>query len=317
MKKIITAVILVVLIVATFSMLLSAPSVKAATSEAKVVSYTWYEAPADTVIAGYIDDLVAVGEIQNVGSNVIGYVDIRGTAYNSTGHVLNSASGTAYGNNLLPDQKAPFYLDFNPQDSVTQDNTYVSSVTNVTVFVSYVNNATVTPYSGLSIVGPNAIDSGGTYSVTGTVQNTGDETVGNVFVVTTFYNTSGTVVSMNYSEDFLSTSFAPGASAPFTATPTDNSAQLSSEIANYSTLIQSSPIATSATPTPSASPSPTATLSAQPTQSPAPSSSGLIYAAVGAIVVVVVVLAALLLLRMRHKNAQFEPPPPPPPPPPP
>jgi hypothetical protein len=319
LKKIITAVILIVLIVASFSML-SAPRVKADTSEAKVVSYSWYEAPSDTVIAGYIDDLVAVGEIENVGSNVIGYMDVAGTAYNSTGQALNSVTGIVYGNNLLPGQKAPFYLDFSPEYSVTQDNTYVSSVTNVTVFVSYVNDTTVTPYSGLSIVGPNGIDSGGTFTVTGDVQNTGDETVGNVFVVTTFYNASGGVVSLNYTA-YLTTSLAPGNSVPFTATPTDNSAQLSSEIANYSFLIQSLPITTSATPTPTASPSPTPTstptASTKPTQSPTLLASGLTYGVAGAIAVVVIVLAALLLLRKRHKNAQFEPPPPPPPPPPP
>ena len=84
MKKIITAVILAVLILAAFNML-SAPSVKAQTSEAKILSYSWYVAPADTVLAEYIGDLVAVGEVQNVGSNIIGYVVVTGVAYNSTG----------------------------------------------------------------------------------------------------------------------------------------------------------------------------------------------------------------------------------------
>ena len=69
MKKIITAVILVALILAAFNAL-SAPRVKAQTSEAKVLSYTWYAAPADTTLAEYVGDLVAVGEIQNVGSTV-------------------------------------------------------------------------------------------------------------------------------------------------------------------------------------------------------------------------------------------------------
>jgi len=322
LKKTITAVILVVLIVAAFSMLLSVPHARADTSEANVLSYTWYAAPTDTVIAEYIDDLVAVGEVQNVGSNVIGYMMVAGAAYNSTGQLLDSATGIVFGNNLLPGQKAPFYLDFNPVNSVTQDNTYVSSVTNVTVLVSYVNDATETPYSDLSIptgAVTSYLDNTGTFTVSGTVHNTGDETTGNVWVVTTFYNASGTVLGLNYT-NFLSNSLAPGNSVHFTATPTDNTVQLSSEIANYAVLIQSSPLTVSATPTPSPSPShsptPTPTPSTQTTQSPAPISSGLIYAVVGAIVIVVVVLAALLLLRKRHKNAQFEPPPPPPPPPP-
>ena len=49
--------------------MLSVPRVKAQTSEAQVLSYSWYVAPADTNQAEYVGDLVAVGEVQNVGSN--------------------------------------------------------------------------------------------------------------------------------------------------------------------------------------------------------------------------------------------------------
>ncbi|MGO8806310.1 MAG: FxLYD domain-containing protein [Candidatus Bathyarchaeia archaeon] len=318
MKKIITAIIVVVLTLAAFS-ILSAPSAKAQTSQATILSYSWYVAPADTYLSGY-GDLVAVGEIQNVGSNVIGYIDVAGTAYNSTGQVVNSATGLVYGNNLLPGQKAPFYMDFAPEYSVTLDDTYVPSVVNVTVIVSYVSDTTATPYSGLSIsAGSSGSDRSGTYTVIGTVQNTGDQTAGNVFVVTTFYNSTGGAVGMNYTSSFISTALAPGDSGSFTATPTDNTPQLSSEIANYSFLIQSSPPTTStSTPTPTSSTTPTSspTASTHPTQSPA-LASALTYGVVAAVVVVVVVLVALLFLRKRHKNAQFEAPPPPPPPPPP
>ena len=88
MKKIITAVIVVVLILAAFN-ILSAPRVKAQTSECKVLSYSWYVAPADTTQAEYIGDLIAVGEVQNVGSNVLGYVIVNGLAYNSSGALLD------------------------------------------------------------------------------------------------------------------------------------------------------------------------------------------------------------------------------------
>jgi hypothetical protein len=325
LKKIITAVILAVLILAAFSML-STPRVKADTSEAKVLSYTWYEAPAGTTLAGYIGDLVAVGEIQNVGSNVIGYVDVTGIAYNSTGGstgVLNSNEVQASGYNLLPGQKAPFYIDFPPTDSITQDNTYTSSVSTVTVDVSYVSDTNSTPYSGLTIPTGSStsyLDSSGTFTVTGTVHNTGTATVDNVMVITTFYNTSGSVVSFNFTYLNSGSSLAPGDSAPFTATPTDNTGTLSSEITNYSLLLQSSLPLTTSSPTPSPPPSATPTssgASTQPTQSPALISSAVTYGVAAAIVVVVVVLLALLFLRKRHKNAQFELPPPPPPPPPP
>ena len=322
MKKIITTVLLVVLIVAAFS-ILSAPHVKAQTSQAKILSYTWYTAPADTVLAGYIGDLVAVGEIQNVDSNVINYVDITAFAYSSNGTVLNTGEGQAYGNNLLPSQKAPFYIDFDPTSSVTGDNTYTPLVTNVTVEVTYVGDTNSTPYSGLTIPtggSTSFLDNTGTYTVTGTIDNTGTQKVTDVFVVTTFYNASGSVLSFNYtnylSDPLGSSSLTPGDTMSFTATPTDNTAQLSSEIANYSLLIQSSPL-TPSTSTPSPpTPTPTSIASTQPTQSPTLPAPALTYGIAGAIVVIVVALVVLMLFRKRQKNAQFEPPPPPPPPPP-
>ena len=62
--------------------------------------------------------------------------------------------------------------------------------------------ANQTMYSGLTIptASTSAIDSSGTYTVTGTVENTGDQTTGYVWVVATFYNASGTVVGLNYTD---------------------------------------------------------------------------------------------------------------------
>ena len=322
MKKIITVVIVVALILAAFN-ILSAPQVKAQTSEAKVLSYSWYVAPADTTQAEYIGDLVAVGEVQNVGSNVLGYVLVNGFAYNSSGAIVDTASAPLFVVDMLPGQKAPFYLDFTPENSVTQDQSWVPSVTNVTVAVSYVNDTTQTMYSGLTIPtgSISASDSSGTYTVSGNVENTGDQTTGYVWVVATFYNASGTVVALNYTDylDSSTNTLASGNSVPFTATPMDNTAQLSSEIANYSLLVQSAPPIPTTSPSSTSSPGPSSSpgVSTQPTKSPTLLASGLTYGVAGAIAVVVIVLAALMLLRKRHKNAQFEPPPPPPPPPPP
>ncbi|MGD0996639.1 MAG: FxLYD domain-containing protein [Candidatus Bathyarchaeia archaeon] len=316
LKKTIGIVILTVLTLAAFSMLLG-PSVRADTSEVKILSYSWYVAPANTVLAMYADDLVAVGEIENVGSNVIGTAVISGNAYNSTDGFLAQNEARAFiTNGLLPGQKVPFYIDFPPQDSVTQDQSWVPSVTNVTVEATYVTDTNATQYSGLTSTGVSASNVDGMFTVAGTVQNTGSETANNVFVDTTFYNSSGSVVGLNLTSYF---SLAPGGSEPFTATPADNTVQLSSEITSYSLLVQYETVTTSATSPPAtSSPPPTSpSASTQPTQSPAPISSGMIYAVASAIGVIVVVLAALLLLRKRHKNAQFEPPPPPPPPPPP
>ena len=320
MKKIIAVVIIGALILATFT-ILQTPSVRAQTSQAQVLSYSWYIAPTGSTLAQYSGDLIAVGEIQNVGSNVLSNVGISGFAYNSSGQALDSASFVAYGNNLLPGEKAPFYLDFLPYYSVTpQDSSWIQTVTNITIVVTNLNATTTIPYSGVSIApGSTGTDSSGTYTVTGTIQNNGHETTGNVWVVSTFYNTNGTVIALGLT-NYLSSSFASGDSAAFAATPMDNTATLSSEIANYSLLVQFDPLGASATPTPlpaSSSPTPISSspASTHPTQGPGTMSLSLIYPVTGAIVAVVVVLMALMLLSKRHKNPKLEIPPPPPPPP--
>jgi hypothetical protein len=321
LKKTIAVVILAVLTLSAFSTLLS-PSVRAQSSEVKVLSYSWYVAPSTTVLAEYSGDLVAVGEIQNVGSSVIG-VYATGVAYNSSGTALDSNQAYFFMNALLPGQKAPFYVDFTPENSITEDQSWESSVSNVSVIVNSVFDINTTQYSGLTSTVSSASNVDGTYTVTGTVHNTGSETADNVFVDATFYNSSGSVVGMDFT-GFLSTSLSPGTSVPFTATPTDNPAELSNgAITSYSLLVQSTPV------TPSASPSPSPSTSTLPTSSPTVSptasgsvkssgSSGLIYAAVGTAVIVIVAVTALVFQRKRHN---LPPPPPPsdnlPPPPPP
>ena len=325
LKKILVALALVVLVLTQIT-LLSAPNVKADASEAKILSYSWYIAPSNSVRAQYVGDLIVVGEVENVGSNTLGYVVVEGFAYNSSGALLASTDTQAFVPNMGPGQKSPFYLDLTPDNNVTQDQNWMPSATNVTLVVVYANDvAAQTQYSGLVIPAGGAsasLDSTGTYTVTGTVQNTGNQATGHVWVLSTFYNASGTVVSLNYT-DYISNSLSPGATATFVATPIDNTAQLSSSIANYSLLILSDTVTTSETPTPTPTTPPTTTQpssspssSSQPTQSPlTPISSGLLIdAAIVAVIIVVVILAALLLLRRHQKNAQFELPPPPPPP---
>jgi hypothetical protein len=316
LKKILTAVILASLLLAAFS-ILSAPSVKAAATQVNVLSFSWYTAPSNTVMAEAAGDLVIVGEIQNVGSSTLGTVSVVGLAYNSSDVILDSNNAYIPINELLPNQKAPFYIDLIPGDSVTNDTSdtgWIPSITNVTVVVNYASAATTTQYSGLTATSSNS-DNSGTYTVTGTVKNTGDKTTGGVWVDTTFYNASGTVVAMNYTDylDLSTGELAPGASVPFIATPVDNTAQLSSGITSYSEIVESQAPTGSLggpTPTPPPSTTPTPVVTSTPTLN-----TGDLMIAIGVVVVVVVVLAALLLLRNRRKSAQFEPPPPPPPPP--
>jgi hypothetical protein len=191
-------------------------------------------------------------------------------------------------------------------------------------------NTTSTQYSGLTVpTGSvhNVIDNG-VYTVTGNVENTGDQTIGNVWVLVTYYNSSGTVIGMNCT-DYLDMSgneaygsLSSGNAVTFTATPADVTAKMSSEIANYSLLIESSPyVASSSTPTPGegqSTPAPTPTATSSSTKTNQTSTNSLwTYIAVAAVVIVVAALIALTLFRNRRRNLQVEPPLPPPPPPPP
>jgi hypothetical protein len=199
-------------------------------------------------------------------------------------------------------------LDFTPQYSVTQNQSYVDHVGNVKVAVSSVKDTTDTPFSGLAIPTGGVsgyLDAAGTYTVVGTVQNNGHQTAKNVWAVTTFYDTSGKVVALNYT--YLSNALAPGEPVRFTATPIDNTAELSSQIANYSILMKANPIATVATPSPTLHSSPTPHSSPTNSQQAAQSAalpSWLINVVLVAIIIVLVVIIALLLLKKRDKNTQ-------------
>ena len=172
--------------------------------------------------------------------------------------LVDFTNGQAFGNYLTPGQIAPFYLDFTPDNVANANPNWVSTITNVNLAVTYADDSNITMYSGLTIPAGGisaSLSSAGVYTLKGFVQNSGTQLTGNVWVVTTFYNASGAVVSMNYT-NYISNSLALEAKASFVATPMDNTPQMSSSITNYSVLIQSDPLSTS-TPTPTLTPIPT------------------------------------------------------------
>jgi hypothetical protein len=307
-----------ILILAVFSPLL-VPRVRSDTSEATVVSYSVYMAPANTYLAENVGDLVAVGEVQNVGSTVIATVFVAGYAYDSSGNLLDSNEAQVFTNDLSPGQKAPFYLDFIPENSVTQDNTWIPDVSNVSIEVTFVTDSNATQYPSLTINGVQASNVAGVYKVTGNVYNNGGEAANSVYVDATFYNSSGSVIGLNYTS-YLSSPLAPGDSAPFSATPTDNSAQLSGEITNYSLLIQSGSIGSSPQPSGSTFTLPSTQPLTQPTPTPVSSSStpvkssnssGFILPITVIVVIMAVVIISALIFLRRRSNKHLLPPPPP------
>ena len=108
-RHVLALTILCILIITGFTALLTVPT-NAATSDAKVLSYSWYLAPygGNAVNEG---DLVVVGEIENNGTSNIAYMYVRGTAYiNET--AVAETSIQIYGNNLKPGQKLLSILTF-------------------------------------------------------------------------------------------------------------------------------------------------------------------------------------------------------------
>lgn len=330
MKKIVTALVLVILVIGAFAAL-SAPRVKAQTTSAAILSYSWYISQAQDP-AAWVGDVIAVGEVQNTGTTTLGVISIEGAAYNSTGSALCTATASVYAQSLASGQKAPFYMDFNPEYSAISATTlasnWASSVTNVTLYMGAQLSTNQTAYAELTTSNLNHYVNSGTYTVTGTITNTGSQKVGDVWAVTTFYDASGTVVAINYTDYLdLSGSLTPGNGVTFTATPADNTAALTNKIANFTILVESTaPSGSSSTPTPtpigsSSTPTPTPTQTGTHTNSNSGQTTSLYtYGAVTAVVIVVVALVALMMFRNRRKvdqsGAPLPPPPPPPPPPP-
>ena len=302
MKKIITLVIISALVLAAFSVL-PMQSVKAATSDVNVLSYSWYVAPSNTVLASAPGDLIVAGEIENVGKQNLENVTLQGIAFSSTGAELATTYTQAFVHYTPPGQKAPFYLDFNAASSTTDNLSWIPSVSYVIVTVTLVIDTKDTQYSGLTIPPLDEdgsypyIPGNGSYIVVGTIVNTGTQVAQDPWVVATFYNSSGTVIGLDFS-DYLTSSLAPGGAWHFFASPADDTPQLTSEIANYSITVDSLTLSNGATS------SPTGSIST--TQFPT------LPIVVAVVVIVVVIVAALMLLRKRQKT----PPPPPPPPPP-
>ena len=302
-RQLLAITILCILTITSFTALLTIQT-NAALSDAKVLSYRWYIAPFGGN-AAYDGDLVVVGELENNGTSNIAYASVTGYAYISSYSnetAVANATCQIYGNNLKPDQKAPFYLDFaNPEYYLTGDNTYTANVTSVVVVPSYVSNSNDEPYQGLTVSSENSTVSG-VYRVVGSVTNTGTKAASQVRVVTTFYNSSGTVVSLN-TTDILSASLKPGSSVNFVAVPVDG---YQGEITSYATIVHVEAVVSTPTNTPTTSTTPTPTTSTSATSPPTSTTTegtqDYTMIIIGVVVVVAFVLVAVVLLMRRNRG---------------
>lgn len=296
--------IIAALFLASFTML--AGNVKADnTSEVLVVSSSRYVASSTSTLALAPGDLIVVGEIRNIGTNVIGNVTVQGTAMSASGQTLAITSSQAFVYYLSPGHNAPFYLDFTAQSSSTQDLSWVASVNLVTVSVTSVTDVprgiNSTQYDELNVVhASNYTDpSTGVYFIRGVVENDGPMIAESPWVVTTFYDATGTVIGFNYT-DFLAPSLSPNGGLLFYAAVADNNTQITNEIAHYTFQVDSltlTNLTASTTPTPTSG------------GSSSPAGQFPILPIVLVVVLVVLVVVALMLFRTRKKSPLPPPPP--------
>ena len=229
-----------------------------------------------------------------MGSHTISNITVQGVAYSSNGQILATTQSEAFIYRMTTGQKAPFYIDFTAQSSSTNDLTWTAQVSNVTVTILSVTDTPATPYTGIQIVS-NPINTlydpeTGTYTVVGTIENTGNQDVKAAWAVVTFYDISGTVIGINFTEYLMPypSLFKPNSYTLFKAVPSDCTAQLAGKISTFNVIIDAE----------IQSPQTTLTPTATPTTSNAPFPT---LAIIVLIVLVIAVAAGLMLLRRRQK----------------
>lgn len=313
MKKIITCILLF-LIAASFALPLI-PTTQSQTESVKIISYSYYW---DSY--GFLD---IVGEVQNQGPNVIDKILLTGIVTGDQSSQLNGYC-QVWGNNILPNQKAPFYMEFYPQTQDGQNFAEAVSTVDLTVYTAQpiaqyqYQDLTITnrqSYIGTDPGTPATANNPGTgdlgvYWVTSTIQNTGTETAKNVTVAGTFYNSEGKVVAVGLSDYKNPPSIPASQSVTIKFGAFDQNQSIVSsdmKIASYSLLIQNiGPMKEGPAPIAVATPTPPPLTSTTPVPNDGTDINNdsttpmWVYGAI-ATVGIIAVVATLLFVRRRNK----------------
>jgi hypothetical protein len=209
MKK--TAIFTLVLLSLFVASFMALPFSNGQTANIKVSNYTWY---IDS--AGLLD---VAGEVENIGTSTVSAIHLSAQMTTTTG-TTQATQTMAYAKDLLPNQKAPFYMSFYVQADETTGVT--PGIANVEVAVTSAPTTTSYLYQDVQVTSQQhsigtTSDDKGVYWVTGTLQNKGSQTAKDVRILGTFYDKTGKVVAIGgYTDtDPLSTSLAAGASVNF------------------------------------------------------------------------------------------------------
>ncbi len=246
-KNVVSLLVLIALLSLSLTLV---PNASSQPENIKVLSYSWY---IDSI--GWF---VVVGEVQNVGPNTISNVTLSGTVYTTDGTPQMNSYTQAFVTYLVPQQKAPFYMEFAPSSSATGDLSWLAlGLDRVDFRINQAPATTSYQYSDLTITdksGTVSVD--GVYWVTGTIRNTGNQAAKNIQVIATFYNSTGSAVGVGPNSLLALTSLAPSATTSFKVGAWDlNQTEVPSnlKISSYSLLIQvKAPILTG-TPSPPSS----------------------------------------------------------------
>jgi hypothetical protein len=283
------------------------------TQNVKVINYSYY---FDT--EGYLD---AVGLVQNVGTNTVNPVILIGAVYAPNGELASQSYCQVWASYITPGQEAPFYMEFPPpQNSNNWSPEYVG---NITLTVNQANATSSYQYQDLKItsssgeIGTAAMgDNGqlaGAYLVNGVIENYGTQAATNVTVVGAFFNSTGSVVGVGYTDYLTPQVLDPGSTTTFQIAAFDLNQSLvpaSLQIHSYQLLVQSELPILQGTPPPTTSSQNTGTsTSTGSTSSPSSSSKSgensknssintTIYViAIAAVVLAVAAAGAALVLR--------------------
>jgi hypothetical protein len=279
------------------------------TQNVKVINYSYY---VDS--EGYLD---VVGLVQNVGTNTVNPVVLTGSVYAPNGVLASSSYCQVWASYITPGQEAPFYMEFAPPQNT---NFWLFSyVGKITLNVAQANATNSYQYQDLKIIsstGSIGTTAGynGAYLVNGEVENYGTQAATNVTVVGAFFNSTGSVVGVGYTDYLTPTVLEPSATTTFQIAAFDLNQSLvpaSLQIHSYQLLVQTELPILQGTPPPSDQSTGT---SPHPSSSSPSAKAGVnsknssinttIYViAIAAVILAVAAAGALLVLR-RSKSHQ-------------
>jgi hypothetical protein len=175
-----------------------------------------------------------VGEVRNNLSDIVEYVQIVGSFYDSSGLLIDTDFTYTDLDYLRPAEKSPFKL-------IISDESVASRIDNYTLSVNwepvYADASAVAAATVLTIQeGEQRIGEFGWYEVVGEVVNGGTDSTEYVKVVATFYDEAGQVINTDYTYTDPS-DLAAGQSAPFELRVSDE--DISEEIESVKLATQS------------------------------------------------------------------------------